>query len=100
MLAPLGDPRYARRLAEAGVTAISLDLIPRTLPRAQAMDALTSQANIAGYKAALVAAGAFGRVFPLLITAAGTPPPANDLVRGDGRPGLPALGAAPRLRAR
>ncbi len=72
MLAPLAVPDFARRLAEAGVTAISLDLIPRTLPRAQAMDALTSQANIAGYKAALVAAGTFGRFFPLLITAAGT----------------------------
>ena len=56
MLAPLGDPGFAQRLAEAGVTAISLDLIPRTLPRAQSMDALTSQANIAGYKAATMAA--------------------------------------------
>src|SRR5260370_372266 len=99
MLAPLGDPRYARRLAEAGVTAISLDLIPRTLPRAQPMDALTSQANIAGYKAAVVAAGAFGRFFPLLITAAGTARPAKVLVLGAGVAALQAIGTARRLGA-
>src|SRR5258707_12987103 len=97
MLAALGDPGYARRLAEAGVTAISLDLIPRTLPRAQPMDALTSQANIAGYKAAIVAAGAFGRFFPLLITAAGTARPAKVLVLGAGVAGLQALGTARAL---
>ena len=99
MLAPLPDPDFARRLAEAGVTAISLDLIPRTLPRAQAMDALTSQANIAGYKAAVVAAGAFGRFFPLLITAAGTARPAKVLVLGAGVAGLQAIGTARRLGA-
>ena len=99
MLAPLGDPAFARRLAEAGVTAISLDLIPRTLPRAQSMDALTSQANIAGYKAAVVAAGAFGRFFPLLITAAGTARPAKVLVLGTGVAGLQAIGTARRLGA-
>ena len=70
MLAPLVDPQFARVLAERGVTAISLDGLPRTLSRAQGMDALTSQANVAGYKAALVAAEAYGRFFPLLITAA------------------------------
>ena len=99
MLASLGDPGFARRLAEAGVTAISLDLIPRTLPRAQPMDALTSQANIAGYKAAVVAAGAFGRFFPLLITAAGTARPAKVLVLGAGVAGLQAIGTARRLGA-
>jgi len=99
MLAPLGDPGFAQRLAEAGVTAISLDLIPRTLPRAQSMDALTSQANIAGYKAAIVAAGAFGRFFPLLITAAGTARPARVLVLGTGVAGLQAIGTARRLGA-
>jgi H+-translocating NAD(P) transhydrogenase subunit alpha len=99
MLAPLGDPDFARRLAGAGVTAISLDLIPRTLPRAQTMDALTSQANIAGYKAALVAAGTFGRFFPLLITAAGTARPAKVLVLGAGVAGLQAIGTARRLGA-
>ncbi len=99
MLAPLPDPEFARRLAEAGVTAISLDLIPRTLPRAQPMDALTSQANIAGYKAAVVAAGAFGRFFPLLITAAGTARPAKVLILGAGVAGLQAIGTARRLGA-
>ena len=72
MLNPLVDPAFAAALAAKGVTAISMDGLPRTLPRAQGMDALTSQANVAGYKAALVAAAAFGRFFPLLITAAGT----------------------------
>jgi NAD(P) transhydrogenase subunit alpha len=99
MLAPLGDPSFARRLAEAGVTSISLDLIPRTLPRAQQMDALTSQANIAGYKAAVLAADTFGRFFPLLITAAGTARPAKVLVLGTGVAGLQAIGTARRLGA-
>src|SRR5258707_6539345 len=99
MLAPLPDPEFARRLAEAGVTAISLDLIPRTLPRAQAMDALTSQANIAGYKAALVAAGAFGRFFPLLITAARTARAAKVLALRARVAGLPSIRTAPPLGA-
>jgi H+-translocating NAD(P) transhydrogenase subunit alpha len=99
MLAPLADPALARRLARAGVTAISLDLIPRTLPRAQPMDALSSQANIAGYKAVLVAASAFGRFFPLLITAAGTARPARVLILGTGVAGLQAIGTARRLGA-
>ena len=99
MLAPLADPEFARRLAATGATAISLDLIPRTLPRAQPMDALTSQANIAGYKAAVVAAGAFGRFFPLLITAAGTARPAKVLILGTGVAGLQAIGTARRLGA-
>jgi NAD(P) transhydrogenase subunit alpha len=99
MFAPLGDPAFARRLAEAGVTAVSLDLIPRTLPRAQSMDALTSQANIAGYKAAVLAADTFGRFFPLLITAAGTARPARVLVLGTGVAGLQAIGTARRLGA-
>jgi H+-translocating NAD(P) transhydrogenase subunit alpha len=99
MLAPLGDPGFAQRLATAGVTAVSLDLIPRTLPRAQSMDALTSQANIAGYKAAILAADTFGRFFPLLITAAGTARPAKVLVLGTGVAGLQAIGTARRLGA-
>jgi len=99
LLAPLTDPALATRLAEAGVTAISMDMIPRTLPRAQAMDALSSQANIAGYKAALVAAAAYGRFFPLLITAAGTARPAKVLVLGTGVAGLQAIGTARRLGA-
>ena len=88
MLAPLADPALAASLAATGATAISLDLIPRTLSRAQPMDALSSQANIAGYKAALLAATAFGRFFPLLITAAGTARPAKVLVLGTGVAGL------------
>jgi NAD(P) transhydrogenase subunit alpha len=99
MLAPLADPALARRLAAAGVTAVSLDLIPRTLPRAQPMDALSSQANIAGYKAAVLAAATFGRFFPLLITAAGTARPARVLILGTGVAGLQAIGTARRLGA-
>ncbi len=99
MLAPLTDPDLTRSLAEAGVTALSMDMIPRTLPRAQPMDALSSQANIAGYKAALVAAAEYGRFFPMLITAAGTARPAKVLVLGVGVAGLQAIGTARRLGA-
>ncbi len=99
MLSTLIDPGLARDLAAQGVTAVSLDGLPRTLSRAQTMDALSSQANVAGYKAALVAASAFGRFFPLLITAAGTAPPAKVLVLGAGVAGLQAIGTARRLGA-
>jgi len=99
MLNPLADPALAAQLAARGVTVISLDGLPRTLPRAQAMDALTSQANVAGYKAAIVAASVFGRFFPLLITAAGTARPAKVLVLGTGVAGLQAIGTAKRLGA-
>ncbi len=99
MLSPLVSPQLARQLADKGVTAVSLDLLPRTLSRAQGMDALSSQANVAGYKAALVAAEAYGRFFPLLITAAGTARPAKLLVLGAGVAGLQAIGTARRLGA-
>ena len=99
MLAPLADPEFAAALAARGVTAISLDGLPRTLSRAQTMDALSSQANVAGYKAALVAAAEFGRFFPMLITAAGTARPARVLVLGAGVAGLQAIGTARRLGA-
>jgi H+-translocating NAD(P) transhydrogenase subunit alpha len=99
MLAPLVTPQIARQLADKGVTAVSLDLLPRTLSRAQGMDALSSQANVAGYKAALVAAEAYGRFFPMLITAAGTARPAKLLVLGAGVAGLQAIGTARRLGA-
>jgi H+-translocating NAD(P) transhydrogenase subunit alpha len=99
LLAPRTDPDLAVALAQAGVTAVSLDMIPRTIPRAQPMDALSSQANIAGYKAALLGAAAFGRFFPLLITAAGTARPAKVLVLGTGVAGLQAIGTARRLGA-
>ena len=99
MLAPLSDPELAATLAARGVTAISLDQMPRTLSRTQPMDALSSQANVAGYKAAVIAAAEFGRFFPLLITAAGTAPPARVLVLGAGVAGLQAIGTARRLGA-
>jgi NAD(P) transhydrogenase subunit alpha len=99
MLNPLTDPAFAAGLAARGVTVISLDGLPRTLPKAQAMDALTSQANVAGYKAAIVGASAFGRFFPLLITAAGTARPAKVLILGTGVAGLQAIGTAKRLGA-
>ena len=99
LLSPLLDPQLMKTLAARGVTAISLDAIPRTLSRAQSMDVLSSQANIGGYKAVLVAAEAFGRYFPLLTTAAGTAKPANVLVLGIGVAGLQAIGTARRLGA-
>ena len=99
LLAPLVDPAFATRLAERGVTAVSLDSLPRTLSRAQSMDVLSSQANIAGYKAALVAASAYGRYFPLLMTAAGTARPAEVLVLGAGVAGLQAIATTHRLGA-
>jgi H+-translocating NAD(P) transhydrogenase subunit alpha len=99
MLAPLTNPALAQRLAAQNVTAISLDGMPRTLSRTQAMDALSSQANIAGYKAVLIAATEFDRFFPMLITAAGTARPARLLVLGTGVAGLQAIGTARRLGA-
>ncbi len=99
VLAPLIDPGLAKDLAAKGVTAISLDAIPRTLSRAQSMDALSSQANVGGYKAVLIAANAYGRYFPLLTTAAGTAKPANVLILGIGVAGLQAIGTAKRLGA-
>jgi H+-translocating NAD(P) transhydrogenase subunit alpha len=99
LLNPLGAPEVVAGCARRGLTAVSLDLLPRTLSRAQSMDALTSQAGIAGYKAALVAADAYGRYFPMLMTAAGTAKPAQVLVLGVGVAGLAAIGTARRLGA-
>ena len=99
LLNPLVDPAFVAGLAGRGVTVISMDGLPRTVPKAQAMDALSSQANVAGYKAAIVAASAFGRFFPLLITAAGTARPAKVLILGTGVAGLQAIGTAKRLGA-
>jgi NAD(P) transhydrogenase subunit alpha len=99
LLSPLIDPKTAKALADRGVTAVSLDAIPRTLSRAQTMDALSSQANVGGYKAVLIAANAYGRYFPLLTTAAGTAKPANVLILGIGVAGLQAIGTARRLGA-
>jgi NAD(P) transhydrogenase subunit alpha len=99
MLQPLTEPSYARDLAARGVTAVSLDGLPRTLSRAQTMDALSSQASVAGYKAAILAADTFERYLPMLITAAGTAKPAEVLVLGAGVAGLQAIGTADRLGA-
>jgi NAD(P) transhydrogenase subunit alpha len=99
LLSPLIDPQGAKTLAERGVTAISLDALPRTLSMAQVMDALSSQANVGGYKSVLIAANAYGRYFPLLTTAAGTAKPANVLILGIGVAGLQAIGTARRLGA-
>jgi NAD(P) transhydrogenase subunit alpha len=93
------DPQLATSLAEAKVTALSLDGLPRLLSSAQAMDVLSSQANAAGYKAALVAAEAFSGYLPMLMTAAGTMRPAKVLVLGAGVAGLQAIGTARRLGA-
>jgi H+-translocating NAD(P) transhydrogenase subunit alpha len=97
-LNPLGDPRLIQRLADRKITGFSLELIPRT-SRAQSMDALSSQAGVAGYKAVLIAAAAMPKFFPMLTTAAGTIPPAKVLVMGAGVAGLQAIATARRLGA-
>jgi H+-translocating NAD(P) transhydrogenase subunit alpha len=97
-LNPLGGPETIRQLADRNVTAFSLELIPRT-SRAQSMDALSSQAAIAGYKATLLAAAALPKFFPMLTTAAGTMPPAKVFVIGAGVAGLQAIATARRLGA-
>jgi NAD(P) transhydrogenase subunit alpha len=96
LLSPLGDPAYVKSLADAGITALSMDAIPR-ITRAQSMDALSSQSNIAGYKAVLLGALALPRFFPMLTTAAGTIPPAKVLILGAGVAGLQAIATARRL---
>jgi H+-translocating NAD(P) transhydrogenase subunit alpha len=98
-LAPLTSPQTTRALSEARATAFAMEAIPR-ISRAQAMDALSSQSNVAGYRAALLAAEEMGRFFPMLMTAAGTIPPAKVLVLGVGVAGLQALATAKRLGAR
>jgi NAD(P) transhydrogenase subunit alpha len=97
-LAPLGHPEYVRSLAASGVTAFAMEAIPR-ITRAQAMDSLSSQSSIAGYKAVLLAASALPKFFPMLTTAAGTIPPARVLVLGAGVAGLQAIATARRLGA-
>ncbi|MDQ4025631.1 MAG: Re/Si-specific NAD(P)(+) transhydrogenase subunit alpha [Actinomycetota bacterium] len=97
-LAPLTSPDATRALAQAGTTAFAMEAIPR-ITRAQSMDALSSQSNVAGYKAALLAATELQRFFPMLMTAAGTVRPANVLVLGAGVAGLQAIATARRLGA-
>ncbi|HEU5052190.1 MAG TPA: Re/Si-specific NAD(P)(+) transhydrogenase subunit alpha [Hanamia sp.] len=95
---PLYNPDFVKQLTAAGVTVFSIDMIPRTT-RAQSMDVLSSQANIAGYKAVLLAANLFPRYFPMFMTAAGSIPPAKVLILGAGVAGLQAIATARRLGA-
>ena len=97
-LSPLNSPDLVRRLADARVTSFAMESIPRTT-RAQAMDALSSQAVVAGYRAALAGARELGKFMPMLITAAGTAKPARVLVLGAGVAGLQAIATAKRLGA-
>jgi H+-translocating NAD(P) transhydrogenase subunit alpha len=96
MLEPFGPRETADALAEQGVIAFSMELMPR-VTRAQSMDVLSSQSNLAGYKAAVDAAAAFGRAMPMMMTAAGTVPPAKVFVMGAGVAGLQAIATARRL---
>src|SRR3954452_1254569 len=97
-LGPLTDPDTTRTLAQRGVTAFAMEAIPR-ISRAQSMDALSSQASLAGYRAVLIAAEELPRFFPMLTTAAGTIKPASVLVLGAGVAGLQAIATAKRLGA-
>ena len=97
-LNPLSDPERARTLAQRGITALSMEMVPR-ISRAQSMDALSSQASIGGYKAVLLAAAQLPKYFPMLTTAAGTIAPAKVLVIGAGVAGLQAIATARRLGA-
>jgi NAD(P) transhydrogenase subunit alpha len=95
-LRPLGDPETVKEIAATGATAFSIELMPR-ITRAQSMDALSSMATVAGFKAVLLAAETLPRMFPMLTTAAGTIPPARVLVVGAGVAGLQAIATARRL---
>lgn len=98
LLRPLTEADLVRRLAEAGATSLAMELVPR-ITRAQSMDALSSQSTVAGYKAVLLAADRIGKFFPMLVTAAGTIPPARVLVIGAGVAGLQSIATARRLGA-
>ena len=97
-LDPYGDKAGLEALAKSGVMAFAMELMPR-ITRAQSMDILSSQANLAGYKAVIDAAGYFGRAFPMMMTAAGTVPPAKVFIMGVGVAGLQAIATARRLGA-
>lgn len=98
VLQPLYNHGLMQQYASAGITVFSMDMLPRT-SRAQSMDVLSSQANIAGYKAVLTAANNYGRYFPMFMTAAGSIPPAKVLILGAGVAGLQAIATAKRLGA-
>ena len=97
-LEPYGDRKALEAFAKSGVTAFAMELMPR-ISRAQAMDILSSQANLAGYKAVIDAAAHYGRAFPMMMTAAGTVPPAKVFIMGVGVAGLQAIATARRLGA-
>ena len=98
LLNPLGSPEAALQLADKGITAFALELLPR-IARSQPMDALSSMATVAGYKAVLLAAGALNKLYPMMITAAGTITPAHVFVVGAGVAGLQAIATSKRLGA-
>jgi NAD(P) transhydrogenase subunit alpha len=97
-MSALSEPAFLTALAASGVTGFALELMPR-ITRAQSMDILSSQSNLAGYKAVLDAASEFGRAFPMMMTAAGTVPPARVMIMGVGVAGLQAIATAKRLGA-
>jgi NAD(P) transhydrogenase subunit alpha len=98
LLDPYQEPALLKRLAGAGVTAFAMEFVPR-ISRAQAMDALSSQANLAGYRAVIEATWAYGRAMPMMMTAAGSVAPAKVFVMGAGVAGLQAIATARRLGA-
>lgn len=98
-LAPMSNTEIVKIFASRRITAFSMEYVPR-ITRAQSMDALSSMATIAGYKAVLIAAGEIGKMFPLLMTAAGTITPATVLILGAGVAGLQAIATAKRLGAK
>jgi NAD(P) transhydrogenase subunit alpha len=97
-MSPTDNPKYAQACAKAGVTAFALDYIPR-ISRAQAMDVLSSQSNLSGYRSVVEAAGIYGRALPMMMTAAGTIAPAKVFVMGAGVAGLQAIATSRRLGA-
>jgi NAD(P) transhydrogenase subunit alpha len=98
IMAPHSDPDTVAACAKAGLTTVAMELMPR-ITRAQSMDVLSSQSNLAGYRAVIDAASAFSRAFPMMMTAAGTVPPAKAFVMGAGVAGLQAIATAKRLGA-
>jgi len=98
MLAPYQNREQVKAYAARGIAAFAMELVPR-ITRAQSMDVLSSQANLAGYRAVIDASAEFGRVFPMMMTAAGTVPPTKVLVMGAGVAGLQAIATARRLGA-
>ena len=99
LLDPLNDIQGMKALSDRRVTAVAFELLPRTVSRSQSMDALSSQASAAGYRAGIVAAAAFDRYLPMMITASGTATPAKVIVIGTGVAGLQAIATAKRLGA-